>query len=349
MTLSNKNKVIIACAGSGKTTYVVEESLKLNSTNVLITTYTNENIDQIKTFFIERLGSVPANVTIQSWFSFLLKEGVRPYQNHMPYGKRVHSIFFQRESSKYHKKENYMTLSNAIYSNKVSEFVCECESLSNGLISKRLEKIYSHVFIDELQDFAGYDLNVLDILFNSNINIIAVGDPRQGTFSTNNAMKNRQYRKSRIYSWLNEKNSKQIIHIEEITDCHRCNQYICDFADELFPEMPKTMSKNKQSTNHDGIYFIETDEVTDYIDCHKPEILRYSKTTDTMGINAHNIGSSKGRTYNRILIFPTKPMLEYLKTKDLSKSGDKAKLYIAVTRAKYSVAFVVDDKESIHK
>ena len=82
-TLSNKNKVIIASAGPGKTTYIVNQALKLNDSKVLITTYTNENLDQIEAFFIEAVGCIPANITVQSWFSFLLQEGVRPYQNHM--------------------------------------------------------------------------------------------------------------------------------------------------------------------------------------------------------------------------------------------------------------------------
>lgn len=92
--LSNKNKVIIASAGSGKTTYIVEEALKMKEQRVLVTTYTNENIDQIKTFFIEKAGCIPANVIVQSWFSFLLQEGVRPYQNHITERRRVKSIYF---------------------------------------------------------------------------------------------------------------------------------------------------------------------------------------------------------------------------------------------------------------
>jgi DNA helicase-2/ATP-dependent DNA helicase PcrA len=55
-----------------------------------------------------------------------------------------------------------------------------------------------------------------------------------------------------------------------------------------------------------------------------------------------NIGLAKGRTYDRVLIFPTKPMKEYLKTQEVAKAGDIAKLYVAVTRARFSVAFVVD-------
>lgn len=345
--LSNKNKIIIASAGSGKTTYIVDEALKVKEQRVLVTTYTNENLDQIKAFFIEKASCIPANVTIQSWFSFLLQEGVRPYQNHMNGQKRVQSIFFQTKSSCYHKKNNYLTSSNNIYSNKVSEFVYECDQKTNGLISKRLAKIYDYIFIDELQDFAGYDLNLLEIFFKTDISIVAVGDPRQATFSTNNAQKNRQHRKSNIYSWLKEKERNDEITIKEINYSHRCNQHICDFADKLFPDFPKTVSENSTLTEHDGIFYILSNEVYTYIKTHNPVILRYSKKTDTLDFHGINIGLAKGRTYNRVLIFPTKPMLDYLKTEDISKSGDKSKLYVAITRAKYSVAFVVDDEKLI--
>ena len=60
-------------------------------------------------------------------------------------------------------------------------------------------------------------------------------------------------------------------------------------------------------------------------------------------MDANNIGASKGRGYDRVLVFATKPMLAYLKTGDVSKAGDRSKLYVAATRARHSVAFVVPD------
>jgi len=355
--LSDKNKIIIACAGSGKTTYIVEEALKLKDQRVLGTTYTNENLDQIKDYFIEKNGCIPANIIVQSWFSFLLKEGVRPYQNHMTEGSRIQSILYFgnvkksgaiRERLRYSpetKDEHYLTEKNYIYEDKVSKFICKSNEQSKGLVIKRLEKVFDYIFIDELQDFAGYDLTLLELFFASSINIVAVGDPRQATFTTNTAQKNKQHRRSNIYSWLKEKERKHEVRIKEINECHRCNQHICDFADKLFPDLPKTVSKNTTLTEHDGIFYIQRNEADVYIKTHNPAILRYSKIIDTLGSPAINIGMSKGRTYNRVLIFPTKPMLEYLKTKDISKAGDRSKLYVAVTRAKYSVAFVVNDKD----
>ena len=52
-----------------------------------------------------------------------------------------------------------------IYSDKLSKFVILANDSSNGKIIERLENIYSHIFIDEIQDLAGYDLEFLKLLF----------------------------------------------------------------------------------------------------------------------------------------------------------------------------------------
>lgn len=336
------NKAVVACAGSGKTTLIVSEALKVKDSNVLITTYTNENIDQIKQSIIEQNGFIPENIYVVPWFTFLLRDGVRPYQSCMSASPRVESILFQSTLNRFHKKNDYFTKNNYIYSTKLSEFVFECNVKSGGLVIKRLEKIYSHIFIDELQDFAGYDLNFFEELFKSAIEIVAVGDPRQSTFATNNSSKNSKYKGSKIYDWLQEQEQKGNIVIEEKTDCHRCNQTICDLADLLYPALPKTTSKNTITTGHDGIFMIKSGELDEYIKQHEPFLLRYDKRTKTSEYTALNIGLSKGRTYDRVLVFPTKNMLQFIKTKDHTKAGDVSKLYVAITRARHSVAFVVN-------
>lgn len=341
-TQSNKNRSIIACAGSGKTTYIVEEALKITSTNVLITTYTIESVDQVNRCIIEQNGFIPSNIQVLSWFSFLLRDGIRPYQNYISNAPRVRSIFFQQGGTAFHRKNDYFTSHGDIYSNKTSEFVFECNMKSGGLVVNRMEKIYSHIFIDELQDFAGYDLNFIELLFQSNINVTVVGDPRQATFSTNNSRKNKKFKGGNVFDWLKIQEKKGNTCIEEKIHSHRCNQEICDFADSLFPGLPKTISKNSEITGHDGIFLIQSTEVCNYINVHNPMILRYNKNTDTLAFQALNIGLSKGRTYDRVLVFPTKNMIQFLTTKNLEKAGDLCKFYVAVTRARYSVTFVVD-------
>jgi len=80
--MSKINKLIIAAAGAGKTTYLINEALKQDK-EVLITTYTEANESEIKKKFIEINGAIPKNVTIQTWFSMLLQHGVKPYQDYL--------------------------------------------------------------------------------------------------------------------------------------------------------------------------------------------------------------------------------------------------------------------------
>ena len=110
----------------------------------------------------------------------------------------------------------------------------------------------------------------------------------------------------------------------------------------MYPDLPKTISKTDVLTGHDGVFYIPKEDVAAYVSKYSPQVLRYNKRTDTMDYAALNIGLTKGRTYDRVLIFPTEPMKRYLKTRSLAQAGDLSKLYVAITRAKYSVAFLAD-------
>jgi len=228
-----------------------------------------------------------------------------------------------------------------LYRDRAAEFVCGVDDLSDGLVVGRLERIFDCVFIDEVQDLASYDLDLLDKLFDSKMEVICVGDPRQATFSTNRGLKNSKYAGGAGFmKWLKEPGRAKRLTMEERTQSFRCNQSICDFADALYPDLPKTESVDVAATPHDGIFFVSEEEVPEYVTTYAPVVLRYDKRAKTLGLRALNFGASKGRTYDRILIFPTKPMKAYLATNDLSSAGDIAKFYVAVTRARFSVAFV---------
>jgi len=58
------NKLIIAAAGSGKTTFLVEEALKIKSNRVLITTFTIANESEIRAKFFKINGAIPENITV---------------------------------------------------------------------------------------------------------------------------------------------------------------------------------------------------------------------------------------------------------------------------------------------
>ena len=127
---------------------------------------------------------------------------------------------------------------------------------------------------------------------------------------------------------------------------YRNNQIICDLANQMYPDMKPCDSAMNEKTGHDGIFWVHENDIDKYVDIYNPVQLRYDKRTKVNPIpKTMNFGLSKGLTFNRVLIYPTKPMLDWLsgKSKDM-KDESLSKFYVAVTRARYSVAFVYKTK-----
>lgn len=79
------NIVIMTAAGAGKTHNIckeVIENAKVTNKKILITTYTNKGIESIESEYKKQNdGVIDKNVVILSWYQFLLKEMVKPYQS----------------------------------------------------------------------------------------------------------------------------------------------------------------------------------------------------------------------------------------------------------------------------
>lgn len=346
MSLAPSNTAILAAAGSRKTEYIVDSALAVTDGRVLITTYTNENQRQIVQRIEQKVGTMPPHITVIGWFSFLIAHCAKPYQQaRVGEPLLINGLNFKGSRNRFARKsENryFLDSNNDLYRDGVSDFVVTLNGDTNGAVVRRLENIYAHILVDEVQDLVGYDLDVLDMLLASTVRLTLVGDPRQHTLSTNIGPRNKKYRGSGIKDWFAERSGACGLQTRDVS--YRCNQTICDFADAIYPEMPKTRSYEVGETGHDGIFYISPKRVAEYLDEFRDvTVLRDSKRADTLGLPAMNIGVSKGSTFDRVMIFPTKPMVEYLMKRDPSKLRAPERLYVAVTRAKFSVAFVVDD------
>ena len=346
MSSHRYNTAILAAAGSRKTECVVEAALAVDNGRVLITTYTDENQRHIVHRIEQKVGVVPKHITIMGWFSFLITQCAKPYQRALTgHPFMIGGLNFIGQRNRFTKKSDlqYFVDGNAdLYRDGVSDFAIQLNAKTNGAVVERLERIYSYLIIDEVQDLAGYDLDVLDLLLSSRINLMVVGDPRQHTFSTNLGPRNKSYCGAGLVRWFSKR--KDQCTLESRNYSYRCNQAICDFADTLFPDLPPTISRDVPETGHDGVFTLPANLLRDYLRDHGPvTALRYDKNADTLSLPAMNIGVAKGSTHDRVIIFPTKPMLVYLADGDTSKLKTPEKLYVAVTRARFSVAFVVPD------
>jgi superfamily I DNA/RNA helicase len=373
--LSN-NKLIIAAAGSGKTETLVKEALKQKEGKTLITTYTQANEAEIKKKFIEQNKCIPENVTVQTWFSFLLKHGVRPFQGTL-FEKKIKGLLLVNSQSalkayrnpcQYCKQlkivnancskcknpiyygeekefeQHYFTKGLKIYSDKLSKFVFRCNEKSNGNVMERISKIYSHIYIDEVQDLAGYDLELLKLLLNGNSSVLLVGDPRQGTYSTNSAPKNRQFNKANVVNYFFQDKSI-VIETDQnsLLINYRCNKPICELSNKLFTDFPATTSGNKVETEHSGVFFIKEKDIDSYLQKFQPIQLRNDVREKRINENYRvmNFGEAKGLSFDRVLIYPTKPFLEWLKDNSFELAEtSRSKIYVAITRARHSVAIV---------
>ncbi|MEO7923042.1 MAG: UvrD-helicase domain-containing protein [Chitinophagaceae bacterium] len=368
------NKLLVAGAGSGKTTYLINEAMKFKGEKVLITTYTEANEQEITKKFIKKYKGVPSHIKIQTWFSFLIQHGVKPYQgtfNEMLFRKEIKGMLLNDGSYgiKYKIKKfgmeipipfkedgeferHYFTSSNKIYSDRLPKFVVKSNDSSGGEIISRISRIYPHIFIDEVQDLAGYDLEIIKLLFQTSSNILLVGDPRQVTYLTHHENKYGKYRDGKIKEFIIEECKKKIPYdIDETSlgNSHRNNKIICDYSSKLYN--PKEFSPiepcncaecRNYKIEAEGIFIVREVDVENYLTHHNPVQLRWNSLQEIdTNYNYFNFGESKGKTFDRVIIYPTEKMEKWIydyKT-DLPFST-RAKFYVAITRAKYSVAII---------
>jgi superfamily I DNA/RNA helicase len=358
----HKNRLIIAAAGSGKTTFLVDEALRNKNRSTLITTYTQANEAGIRAKLIEKCKCIPSNVSVETWFSFLLRHGVRPYQGCL-FEKTVRGMLLVNGQSgeKYRShgrpvyfseakefEQHYFTPDQKIYSDKLSKFVIRCSEKSNGAVLQRLSKIYDDIFIDEVQDLAAYDLEVLKLIFSSPIRSLLVGDPRQATYSTNVSPKHKQFRKSDIVDFFEDKALSIEKDDKSLVTNYRCVPAICALSDRVFPDYSQTTSGNNLVTGHDGVFVVRSDDVSAYLEMFKPMQLRDSARAEVdRRFAVMNFGESKGLDFDRVIIYPTRPIADWLKNNacELAPTS-RSKLYVAITRARFSVAIVYDYGES---
>jgi len=344
------NTLVLACAGAGKTYGMCKDARSLPegaTKKVLMLSYTHKGIYSIKKEYAKQNNGVIDNkVVISTWFHFILKELIRPYQrSFLGEISQIRSVDFSNiygvDYFKKNTKPYFLNRNNDVKANRASEFALLLNRLSDGAVLRRLEDTYACIYIDELQDLVGKDIELLELLFLSSIKIYCVGDYKQATLKTHNPRSDRKKGGMHVFSYLETCRESHHINIVKNNISKRFVSDIGNFANLVYPEDPiiGSLEVEEQAT---GVFQIHKSDVHDYIEHFKPNILKYDIKTPTLGYPSLNFGVSKGMTLERVLIFPNKPLYSFLLDPG---SGLKApdKYFVGVTRAKYSLAFVVED------
>jgi len=128
---------------------------------------------------------------------------------------------------------------------------------------------------------------------------------------------------------------------------YRCNSLICELSNKLFLDFTPASSGNNKVTSHDGVFLINRSDIDKYLSAFSPIQLRdnvRSKVNNNYPVL--NFGESKGLSFDRVLIYPTKPFIEWLadNNSELAPTS-RSKFYVALTRARYSVGIVCEDTD----
>lgn len=349
--MQSNNIIRVEAAGAGKTYNICKEALeKADNTEpnkrVLLLSYTNRGVGAIKDEVCKQnMGVIDSKIDIMTWYSFVLNELVKPYQNVIFGINEIKSIDFTDAHGKVNYKntgtrERYITSNGDIKSKEIAELVLQINKKSQGKVMSRLSRVYSHIFIDEVQDMAGYDLDIIATLIYSDIDVICVGDNKQATFKTNHSIRNKSKSGTKIWDFFQKLISEDVVEVQKNLISRRFNQEICSFANMVYPNENNIGTSMNEKTNYDGVILINKTDVQKYYNYYRPIILKYDKKTSTDGYPSFNFGECKGMTFERVLIYPNGPFKDFLLKGKALKTPQK--YYVAATRAKYSIAFVVD-------
>lgn len=362
------NRLVIAAAGSGKTTYLVEQALKIRDQRVLITTYTDSNEAEIRQKFFDVVGHVPANVVIMTWFSLLITHGVKPFQGAVfDFPVRGMLLVQSQSAIRYTNSQgigvpwpdddianHFFDPRGQVFSDKLSKLAIRCNEQSGGAVIDRLSRVFPHVFVDEVQDLAGYDLDILEALARSPVRLLMVGDPRQVTYLTHNERRYGKYANGGIADFLRTLPQKLKIEVDDasLNRSHRNSAAICAVSSRLFPGFAATQACDcakcrRPSPTTAGVFILKTSDYAHYLATVRPVQLRDKITSSGVdpSLPALNFGESKGRGFDHVVILPTGPMKKWLADPGTELAAQsRAKFYVALTRARHSVAIAMDWK-----
>jgi superfamily I DNA/RNA helicase len=228
-----------------------------------------------------------------------------------------------------------------------------CNKESNGAVIDRLTRIYPFVFVDEVQDLAGYDLDILAALFQSPANVVMVGDPRQVTYVTHLEARLKKYRDGGIADFIRSELPRKVacdIDVTSLVTSHRNSTAICELSSKLYPKLVaatacKCPDCGQPAPVDAGLFIVRRKDLPRYLETRRPVQLRWNSTVKVASpdLPTFTFGRSKGLGFDHVIIYPTKEIMDWLKNPQLQlKAETRAKLYVGLTRARHSVAVVYD-------
>ncbi|WP_044915902.1 AAA family ATPase [Butyrivibrio sp. WCE2006] len=334
-------KLILAVAGAGKTTYIIDNICN-GDKRVLIVTYTEANYKNI----IQKIrnkneGIIPDGISVFTYFKFLYSFCYKPFLSDEIQARGINYESNKNMYAKSNRLDYYLDSQNRLYSNRIA-YLLDRDGVMPD-IKQRLEKYFDYFVLDEVQDISGRDFNFLEQIMDAGTNMLFVGDFYQHTFSTSADGNVNKSLYDDCSTYIKRFSKKQIV-VDGTTliKSWRCGEQVCEFVrDNLGIEI----YSNKGVTG-EIIFADDAETVRKVWNDFSIIKLHYKKASD-YGKMHKNWGDAKGEDcYNDVCIMLNKKTMDLYKKNSLSAlpATTKNKLYVAMTRARGNV-YLVDETQ----
>ncbi|WP_367111140.1 DNA helicase UvrD [uncultured Psychrobacter sp.] len=326
-------RVVLAVAGSGKTTSIIN-SLQ-NDSRALIITYTINNVENIKNRIIKKFGLIPNGIKIYGYFSFLYTFCYKPIL-HVELNSK--GLIWQKPPirTKITDSSHYFTKNNYIYANRLAKLIINF-SLTKTI--SRIEKYFDYLYVDEIQDFGGNDFNLLVGLAKAKINQLLVGDFYQHTFDTSRDG-NTNAKLHEDYDKYIEKlgNAGHIVDKSTLSASHRCSHTVC-----LFITNKLKISINSHRSDSTLIEFISCEKEALNLFRDDKVVKLFYQSSNKYSCYGDNWGAVKGLDdFLDVCVVLNDTTLKHYTANTLHELPSKTinKLYVACSRARNKLYFI---------
>ncbi|MGM0890473.1 MAG: UvrD-helicase domain-containing protein [Bacillota bacterium] len=266
------NSLIIAAAGSGKTTELIKQIIQKarelpNDKYLAVITYTNSATNEI----LERLQkkvSIHPNIFVGTIHSFLIKFVIKPYGKVL--GLVPNELIITDYEIKVNKSSANPFVEKNMIVNRLSDkgvltydyiVTLSKKILENKEVKNRFCNRIRYLFVDEFQDAPNTQFEIFDTLRKGkNSEVILVGDPEQRIMNFRNKPRKRKgsagTKKVPLHP-IDVLQNKKTYSISKLNCNYRSSETIVNFINHFHSSIQQVWA-NKKITSKNPVMFIQT-------------------------------------------------------------------------------------------
>ena len=325
-------RVLLSVAGAGKTTEIVNSLDERR--RFLVFTFTRENLKTLNEKISERHGRVPTNVHVMTYFSFLNSFCMRPLAGLQ---RRSRGINFDDTppQGRYSGDQPgyYMDGARRLYVSRMAKGLTKRYPRE---LLERVERFFDVVCVDEVQDFASHDFNLLLHLGQARVDMLLAGDFEQHTYDTSRDSGTRKgLHKSRAKYIQEFRDAGFDVDTESLAQSRRCSPAVCEFISKQLGIPIQTASRRQAR-----IVTVMSQEEADLLRSRSDVVKLFYQEHRRYDCHSQTWGGSKGEDHHdEICVILNKTTLEKYRKGALSelKPRTRNKLYVALSRSRGDV------------